>query len=87
MEPAMAMDGAANNLVAARERAEYVAETVTELNMTPLEIGYMVVSMSFYEAAVHVRRAAELSSRQTLVLAQALDDLFADTVLLSKAAT
>jgi hypothetical protein len=76
-----------NNMAAVRERAEQFAARVTGLNMTPLQAGYVSVSMSFRLAALQLRHAATWTEGQILALAEQLDGVADDTLLLGQAQT
>jgi hypothetical protein len=76
-----------NNMAAVRERAEQFAARMTGLNMTPLQAGYVSVAMSFRLAALQLRHASSMTARQILALAEQLDGVADDTLLLGQANT
>lgn len=78
-----------NNMAAVRARAELFADRLQEHQLTRLQTGYVHVALSLNEAANQIRMVAGLglTERQLNAVADRLDGIAADTILLGQAHT
>lgn len=78
-----------NSMAAVRLRAELFANRIQLHNLTPLQTGYVAVAMALEEAALHLKEAAtnQFGPRHLGSLADTLDRIAADTILLGNAET
>lgn len=78
-----------NNMAAVRRRAELFADRMVRHRLTPLQTGYVAESLALQEAARQIRVVAALglTEQQLLIVADRLDAVADDTILLGRIQT